>query len=322
MDKTKLKAYLKCLYELEASLYYQQRVYNVVSREQQNVLASYRGESEIPHKKPEPEESDAMFITVIACMIVVFFLMIVIFNITVEGYDGYPIFKRIIASLFLGVISGVVIGGLVGAAIGKIIEKKDDKRKAQQALERVVIENREIDRRNAEIRARNADSKALVRRKAAAVDLRLNEIQQGINETRKVLDRYYGLDIVFEKYRNFIAISSIYEYLTSGRCQELEGPYGAYNKFEEELRQNLIIAKLDDVLRSLSRIERNQIMLYDAITEANRQIEKIRRGINGMSSSIQRIESNSEITAHNSRIIAENTEYIKNLQFYDMLIRK
>lgn len=50
MDKTKLTAYLKCLYELEASLYYQKRVYNVVSNEQQNVLASYRGESEIPHK--------------------------------------------------------------------------------------------------------------------------------------------------------------------------------------------------------------------------------------------------------------------------------
>lgn len=322
MDKTKLTAYLKCLYELEASLYYQKRVYNVVSNEQQNVLASYRGGSEIPHKKPEPEESDAMFITVIACMIVVFFLMIVIFNISVEGYDGYPIFKRIIASLFLGVMSGVIIGGLVGAAIGKIIEKKDEKRKAQQAFERVVIENREIDRRNAEIRARNADSKALVRRKAAAVELRLNEIKQGIDETQKTLNQYYGLNIVFEKYRNFVAISSIYEYFVSGRCQELEGPYGAYNKFEEELRQNMIIARLDDVLRSLSRIERNQSMLYHAIQEGNRAVQQIQRGIQGMSSNIQRIENNSEITAYNSRIAAENTEYMKNLQIYDILTRR
>lgn len=84
----------------------------------------------------------------------------------------------------------------------------------------------------------------------------------------------------------------------------------------------MIIARLDDVLRSLSRIERNQSMLYHAIQEGNRAVQQIQRGIQGMSSNIQRIENNSEITAYNSRIAAENTEYMKNLQTYDILTRR
>ena len=321
MDKIKLKAYLKCLYELEASLYFQQQVYNAVFQEQKRALSSYKVEQEIPHQKAESQSADGVLTASMVIFIIIFAIIgfIWIANSPSSGVlsffiDGIKFIAILIGASFVGCL----VGCLVGIPIKKLVEKA----KMQEEIQRVTLQNQQFDRRNAEIRARNADSKALARRKGAAIEVRLNEIQQGINETRKTLEQYYGLDIVFEKYRNFVAISSIYEYFVSGRCQELEGPYGAYNKFEEELRQNMIIARLDDVLRSLSRIERNQNMLYNAIMETNRELQQIRRGIDGISSNIQRIESNSEITAYNSRIAAENTEYMKNLQIYDILTRR
>ena len=100
------------------------------------------------------------------------------------------------------------------------------------------------------------------------------------------------------------------------------GPHGAYNVYEEEIRQNMIISKLDDVINSLSRIENNQSMLYDAIWKGNLALQQMQQAIQEMSSSIQNIENNSEITAYNSKITAENIRFMKKLQIYEMLTRK
>ena len=91
----------------------------------------------------------------------------------------------------------------------------------------------------------------------------------------------YSLDVIFPKYRNIIAVSSFYEYLLSGRCDKLEGAEGAYNIFESELRMNLIINKIDDVIKHLEKIEQHQYMLYSAIQENNKQVNQLsgqRRG--------------------------------------------
>ena len=43
------------------------------------------------------------------------------------------------------------------------------------------------------------------------------------------LQKHYEQNVIFPKYRNLVAITTINEYLMSGRCYELEGPNGAYN---------------------------------------------------------------------------------------------
>lgn len=59
------------------------------------------------------------------------------------------------------------------------------------------------------------------------------------------------------------------EYLASGRCYSLEGHEGAYNIYENELRQNTIINQLDGITSKLDSIKSNQYLLYNSITEAN-----------------------------------------------------
>lgn len=121
-----------------------------------------------------------------------------------------------------------------------------------------------------------------------------NILNNNIATCKATLNQLYNLDIIFPKYRNFLAVSQIYEYFMSGRCTQLEGHEGAYNLFEHELRQNIIIAKLDEVLNQLEQIKQNPYMIYSAICEAN--------------SRLAQIESNTAAIAYNTSVIATNTE--------------
>ena len=103
-------------------------------------------------------------------------------------------------------------------------------------------------------------------------------ITKGMSEGKsleKALDQLYAENVIFPKYRNFVAISAINEYLQSGRCDKLEGPDGAYNLYEMELRQNIIIAQLSSIIDNLEQIKNNQFSLYQELQAANQTIEAI-----------------------------------------------
>lgn len=85
----------------------------------------------------------------------------------------------------------------------------------------------------------------------------------------------YEEGIIYSKYRNLVAVSTIYEYLASGRCDQLEGPNGAYNLYEMELRQNIVIGQLSTITEHLEQIKKNQYTLYYEIQNANRNSESM-----------------------------------------------
>ena len=92
----------------------------------------------------------------------------------------------------------------------------------------------------------------------------------------------------------------LYEYISSGRCSQLEGHKGAYNLYEQEIRMNLILSKLDDVLAHLDRIEGNQYELARAIRDGNAKANQIDQ-------SIQTVERNTAVTTYYSGIAAAST---------------
>lgn len=129
------------------------------------------------------------------------------------------------------------------------------------------------------------------------------EITPILNKTRKVLKQMYAKDIIHPKYRNFVAISQIYGYLDTGRCSELEGVHGAYNLFEFELSQHTIIDKLDTIISQLDKLNETMGYLAASINFANKQLDSI-------SSSLNRIETNTALTNYNSQCIAHNTKLL------------
>lgn len=101
------------------------------------------------------------------------------------------------------------------------------------------------------------------------LDQLIVESERKLTDTRELLQKAYDKGLLYGKYRNFVAVCSICEYLESGRCSELSGPDGAYNLFEMEIRMNLVITQLNSIISKLDQIQANQAMLYDAISAGN-----------------------------------------------------
>ena len=111
------------------------------------------------------------------------------------------------------------------------------------------------------------------------------------------LKNLYNQNIIFPKYRNMVAITTINEYLMSGRCYELEGPNGAYNLYEMELRQDIIIGQLSSIVDSLEQIKNNQFSLYQELDKANETVSDVL-------SEIRDINENTKLTAYFAEVTA------------------
>lgn len=166
--------------------------------------------------------------------------------------------------------------------------------------------NSAVSGENQKINVQNEQIKQACLKKVELVRIQLSKELQILSETKRILQAFYDKDIIYGKYRSLIPISVILEYFLSGRCRTLPD---AYNKYEDELRQNIIIDKLDVVIKKLDSIEQTQYMLYDALNSVNKNLSSVSSGVNNALQSMKRIEDNSAVSAYNSKIIADNTSY-------------
>lgn len=135
-------------------------------------------------------------------------------------------------------------------------------------------------------------------------------------------NQLYSYNVIFEKYRNMVALVTIYEYLMAERCTELTGPNGAYNIYEAELRSNTIVDQLSQVIESLEQIKSTQSLMYKELKTINKnldtlnttmssmlsEVRKISANTSKMSDYLQDISSHAETLAQNSTVIAYNSE--------------
>ena len=139
-------------------------------------------------------------------------------------------------------------------------------------------------------------------------------------ETQNTLNKLYDLNIIYPKYRSLIPIISFCEYFESGICDQLTGHEGAYNKYEQDVKLNYILTKLDIIISHLEDIKRNQDMLYQAISETNRIVSRVESSNQRMLSSMNVIEQNSALVEYNTRAAAINTRALgEYVIFRDML---
>ena len=137
---------------------------------------------------------------------------------------------------------------------------------------------------------------------------RIGKLLDPLDDLEHSLKKIYNLDIIYPKYRNLVAMSTILEYFESGRVTELTGPNGAYNLYESELRQNIIIANLDSIRNNLEVIKNNQYFIYQQLVEVNATIDKLNRNITrGLNEMYQQGKELKEL-AINQQMIKMNTE--------------
>ncbi|MDR2898941.1 MAG: hypothetical protein LBU94_01350 [Clostridiales bacterium] len=176
-------------------------------------------------------------------------------------------------------------------------------------MERKRIEKKfEIERRAAEDNKKTAEAERGII--IASLNNELYEVERHMQETKAALDMLYSLDIIFGKYRHFVAIASICEYFQSGRCSTLEGHEGAYNIYENELRQDVVIGQLSAVMDNLQKVQDTQYMLYTAISDANRISQSISDNISNISNGINSLADTSAANAYFTQEAAYNTKLL------------
>lgn len=188
----------------------------------------------------------------------------------------------------------VVIVGLV--FLYQLFRYTHAKREAKQAYAEEKIQL---------IRSRDLHGQEVVdyTRKRDAYLKTKKQISEELATAQKNLQELYDQNLLPKVYRNLVAVSTLYGYLETGRCITVEGHGGIYDTYENEIRLNLIITKLQDISDKLDQIRENQHDLYMAVERGNQMAENIYR-------ETERIAASSEVTAANSALIAVHQQQI------------
>ena len=284
MAKNVLIEYLEQIFKLEKSVLAQQNYMKKVNQLFHDVIIS----REKKHTESEGGNGIILFAAFMGGLIL-FAIVLCIWAFAKQDIKYYPqiLFVCMAFTFLLGVIN-----------ISKENHEIDD-------------ENKRIENNNRHIREKNEKVKYWIKEETEALQNEYNKLSRKLEETQDTLLQMYSLDVIFPKYRNIIAVSSFYEYLLSGRCDKLEGAEGAYNIFESELRMNLIINKIDDVIKHLEKIEQHQYMLYSAIQENNKQVNQLSGELTMLVNNSCQIEENTRMTEYYAWISARNTEAVK-----------
>ena len=135
-------------------------------------------------------------------------------------------------------------------------------------------------------------------------------VKKELEDTEAILKKVYKLGVLYNKYWDMVSVITFHEYFLSGRCSSLYGYTGAYNIYENEIRQDTIIRRLEDILVSLEQIKQNQYSIYMAIQEGNRMTSEMLSNSLATLNAAKESAANNKIAAHNSQITAENTEIL------------
>lgn len=190
---------------------------------------------------------------------------------------------------------------LIVVSFDEGIKKSDAKKYTKENIQKAEEKNKIIRQYNKNVLFQRKNNLPVYQQEYAVL---LELYSKIIKELKEI----YSYDVIFPKYRNLISVCSFFEYICSGRCDSLEGYQGAYNIFEMELRQNVIIGKLDQISENLETVAQNQYVLYTKISESNQAISSIKHE---MAYQLEKIENNSCIMAYNTKIIARNAEFMK-----------
>lgn len=91
----------------------------------------------------------------------------------------------------------------------------------------------------------------------------------------ELLNKLYDADIIFPKYRNFLMVSVLHEYISTGRCEKLEGAGGAYDMLEKDIASGKVLVDMARLEANPEIAKDNQYIVYRIITRAIKLSDEI-----------------------------------------------
>lgn len=307
LNLSQCKEYLKNIMSLELLCYQQQKLLQALDSKVEQSKISLLKEERIPIEEP-PEKTESSHGMDFAVSLVIDVAAILIGAVVGLGVglirwlcsgDGFfsnfangvdaPIGPYLKSTAFIagGITGGVVLLYLIWSNLTFDVEKNYH--------EQLEAYNKKKTQKEGQV----AKAKSAV----AYYSKERDTCEGKLKDTRQLLAQYYDMGFIYRKYRGLVPVCTIYEYLESGRCFSLLGHEGAYNLYENEMRMNMIIEKLDDIIERLDDISNNQRLLVDEIKASNSKIDSICR-------SLERIDQNTALTQYYSSVTASNTTFM------------
>lgn len=314
MKTESLRRYLEKIYILEANCFLLSEVYDKLSNERADILNQSLNDLE---EKPSFFDDTFKKLCFVICTILgVVGLVFGIMNIkkyevsivTIRNFELLQNLINLIASFIwyiLRYLLYIAAGALAGFVVVSIIN-----------IFIHISKVKSSDRNNQYLLSENEEINAIATEQASIIESQMDSIKETYYETTKIKEQYYNKGIIYEKYRDFVAVSSFLDYIKSGKCSALEGTGGCYAVYDLESRLDHIITKLDDIINRLDDIKNNQYMLYAAVKDSKKTAEVFyQEMVDEMNRGNRLIEKNNEY----QKINAENTEAIKYLAYFSQL---
>lgn len=307
MNTNDLKQYLKYVMTLEARVYEMKCIYNKLS-EKIDICNNRSYTSYESKNKLEISEYGGLIFSIPLLGAIIGFIVGICVGISKE--TGFWLSKFLTSNpKYAGY--GALWGAGIGVVISIIIVLFD--------IISVISGNKKIKQYNIQVSKNNEIMLEQDNKKVQIYRREQQIIQRQYNETCDTLKKAYQLNILYPKYRNNIAVCSLFEYLDSGICTQLEGHEGGYAIFELHIRLDRIILKLDEIISNLEKIKENQYVLYSQLRICNGNINRISKQIEGVSDRLGNIEQDQQLIEYNTNITRGNAEFMK---WYTILIDK
>lgn len=305
MSVDTLKEYLSIVMDMEQSIYLQENLLSNIDGEIEQLRTPKQFNTPVKPIEPmypEPEHHSFFFF--------LFFALALPFMEPLLGIG--LLISTGIAADFLGVsfLAVVPTAYILGVIYYQSSKQKKEKVSIeveyQTHMQEYYSQVKRYEKDVAKIQRQREQDEVERKAKSFFLEKQKEQVKQGLSLSKKHLQSIYDKNIVFPKYRNLVMICSLYEYICAGRFTELEGPNGAYNCLETEIRMDRIVTQLNQIIDRLDVIRQNQFMLFSAIQSSNQVLGEI-------------LDSNSRIEAQldsfynhsvqlNSQIIELNTQ--------------
>lgn len=312
LTKDQLKEYLQIITELEQACYFQ----NLVMGKLINKINALG----LPHQYNKPVQKEVSDSDRIGCGTAIrgVFLGLVVYIIS-----GIILSEAKIVYLPLSASIVFILGGILFVFLRIEYQKSEKQKQLDQEYEKQMEGYRQSLAMDEQRVQQELNQKAYL-------ELELQKLNQIHLHTKKTLEKVYAKNICFPKYRNMVAMFTIYEYICSGRTSTLEavnGDQGAYNLYEAEVMGNVVIAKLDEIIQRIDHYGQ-QFLLCRAIHETNNAVSRTVSSVNqlinqtallnqqadNITAILQSIASTSAINAYQTYQANKELEYMNRIK--------
>lgn len=306
MTTAELKEYLGMVVQVEKEVDTQERLRQKLSCEENDCdekianITKVMGKIRKPHKPTHTQKNKEKAKNRI-CTGVVMLVIFVVMYFTATIMIEWHLDQNILADLFaiVAFVDAILGGTFLLTGIGAYLAApgrdnqiyKDEVNKYREQSK--VYETMQRDNQNRTEQIRRLENQKRV------AEVYRQKVENSLATSKRNLEKMYSYNVIYPKYRNYVMVSSIYEYICAGRCTTLEGHEGAYNILELEIKLNHISTQLDRVIMNLEAIRANQYMLYSCLQESNREMNMLLQEESRIADSMQELGAQSyEMNRH------------------------